>query len=515
MNKSADKFNYLILILTVSLVLSVFARFSDAVGIQSALFLTLCITLFFNINAYSVNFKLYVMPLLFFILFAVFSYYNADFQYHARNGILLLSYCAAAYLLTGFLRPYDKRSVLLIPALIGLWLMIFLFASNVTFSNYLSTEVLSKSTRATAGFLILALSLSFVFWWTDRKIYTYTSFIILAAIAMTKSFYAFALAALMFGVFLYLMREKVKIKTHLAVLPLLFVSAAAFYQAFKSGYFASKIPLWTTAAAVIKDNLLTGTGFGNYSTLSGSYATIPGLDISQPDNFFLQLLAETGITGFVLFLAVLAIFFILISKKVFGKYKVIHLPVMLGVIFFLAYNMFESTVFISTNMLVFFILLAFPIDTYETKVRAKRINTYIAIMFILPLVYILAMPLLAVESYKKGIMFFAANKYAVARDMYLDALEKDALNPQYASKLSDTYFTMSLNEEGFVNLDKAIEYKKFASSLNKHEGKYYYDLAWLYKRKGEKQLASDNIIKALEMDPFDQQFNDSYGELIY
>jgi tetratricopeptide (TPR) repeat protein len=307
-----------------------------------------------------------------------------------------------------------------------------------------------------------------------------------------------------------------KIKPLAAIVPFTAFSAAAFYQAFKTGYFASKIVSWQAAVSVIKDNLITGSGFCNYSVVSAAYAKTAEADVSQTENLFLQIIAETGIPGFVLFISVLTIFFIFIAKKLRNEQnRSTCFPVMLAVIFFIIYNMFESTVFISTNMLVFFILLSFPLDMPEIKVRTKRINTYIAILLIIPFLYILALPSLAVEDYKKGIMLFAAGKYVPARDRYIKALERDALNPAYSSKLSDTYFAMSQKEKHLINLDKAIEYKKFALSLNKNEGKYYYDLAWLYRQKGEKQLASDNIVKALEKDPFDKQFTESYGELIY
>ena len=504
------------LVFAVSIVISVFSKFTDALGIQSALFFLLGISLFFSLNTFSVKFKFHVLPVLFFILTAVFSYYASDFQYNARNGIMLLSYCGAAYFLTAFLRPYDKRSVLLIPVLIGLWFTIFLFASNIAFSGLAAPEALSKNTRATAGFMILVLNLSFVFWQAERKIYTYTSFIILTAVFLTKSYYALGLACLSFGVFLFFMKYKMKVKTPIAVFSFFIAAAASFFMAVKSGYFTNKFESWKAAFYVIKDNFFIGTGFCNYSTVSASYAKTAGFDVSQPDNLFLQLLAETGIFGFVLFLAVLAVFFIMIVKKLQNKEnKAMYLPVMLAVIFFTAYNMFESSAFISTNMLVFFIVLSFPLDIAQIKVRIKKINTYVSVLLVLPVLYALALPLLAVEDYKKGIMFFAANKYAVARDYYISAMEKDVLNPAYAGKLADTYFAMSLKENGVLNLNKAIEYKKFALSLNKYSGKCYYDLAWFYKQKGEKQLASDNILKALEMDPFDAQFRESYGELIY
>jgi len=515
-NTSADKFNYLVLIFAVSVIISVFSKFTDALGIQSALFFILGASLFFCINAFSAQFKLYVLPLLFFILIAVISYYFADFKYNARNGIMLLSYSGAAYFLTFFLKPYDKRSVLLIPVLVGLWLTIFLFAANITFSGLDAPGALSKNARVTAGFLLLALNLSFVFWWTERKIYTYTSFILLAAIVLTKSYFALALACLSFGVFLYFMKEKVKLKPAVAVLPFLLAAATSFFKAFKSGYFTPKFESWQVAFSVIKDNFIIGTGFGNYQTVSGSYAKTAGFDVSQPDNLFLQLLAETGILGFFLFSAVLAVFFIMIVKKLKNKEnKVMYLPVILAVIFFTAYNMFESSAFISTNMLVFFIILAFPLEVAGIKVRKRRIGIYAAVLLTLPVLYVLALPLLAIEDYKKGIIYFAANKQTTARDYYHSAMIKDTLNPAYASKIADTYFAMSQKEDKILNLDKAIEYKKFASSLNKYDGKYYYDLAWFYKQKGERELASENILKALKMDPFNAQFLESYGELVY
>lgn len=515
-NIPADKFNYLVLILALSLVISVFSKFSDALGIRSALFFLLGATFFFHFNACFIKFRYYVIPLLFFVLAAVLSYYGAEFRYNARSGIMLLSYCSAAYLLSGFLKPYDKRSVLIIPVFIGLWLTIFLFASNTAFSDYAANEVLSKNMRAAAGFLILALSLSFVFWQKERKIYMYTSFIILAAVLLTKVYFAAGLAFVLFGTFLFLTREKIKVKTYISVLPFTALSAAAFARAFTSGWFSHKTQIWKTALSVIKDNLVTGTGFCNYSSVSGAYAETAGIDVSGADNMILQVLAETGIAGFILFSAVLAVFFTLIAKKLKKKEnKELYLPVLLAVVFFMLYNMFESAAFIPANMLVFFILLSVPSDVSDIKSRPRKINAYAAVLVTVPLLYVLALPLMAAEDYKKGIMFFAAGKYDLSRDYYLGAMERDFLNPEYASRLSDAYFAISRKENSLVNLDKALEYKKLASSLNRFNGKYYYDLAWLYKMKNEKRLASDNITKALEMEPFNEKFLEAYGELIY
>ena len=170
-----------------------------------------------------------------------------------------------------------------------------------------------------------------------------TSFIILAAVLLTKVYFAAGLAFVLFGTFLFLTREKIKVKTYISVLPFTALSAAAFAQAFTSGWFSHKTQIWKTALSVIKDNLVTGTGFCNYSSVSGAYAETAGIDVSGADNMILQVLAETGIAGFILFSAVLAVFFTLIAKKLKKKEnKELYLPVLLAVVFFMLYNILRD-----------------------------------------------------------------------------------------------------------------------------------------------------------------------------
>jgi tetratricopeptide (TPR) repeat protein len=124
-------------------------------------------------------------------------------------------------------------------------------------------------------------------------------------------------------------------------------------------------------------------------------------------------------------------------------------------------------------------------------------------------------PLYAAQQYQKGISFFTAQKYSVSYDYYLSALNNDCLNPEYASKMSDNYFALYQTTKNDINLNNAVEYEKYALSLNRYNAKYYAQLAWLYNFSGEKELASEYISKAVEIDKFNELYLQAYGELIY
>jgi len=124
-------------------------------------------------------------------------------------------------------------------------------------------------------------------------------------------------------------------------------------------------------------------------------------------------------------------------------------------------------------------------------------------------------PVYSKHQYEKGIMFFTAQKYSAAHDYYLSALNNDCLNPEYASKISDNYFALYQTAKNDTYLNFALEFEKYALSLNRYNAKHYAQLAWLYHFKGEKELASEYISKAVELDKFNELYKQAYGELIY
>lgn len=515
MTSTTEKFNYLVLIISAALVISVFARFTNPIGIQSALFLFLGAVFCMEFNTYKADYKNFLLPALIFVMIAAVSYYFCGYPFGARNGILLVSYSLAAYMLCGFMSEYDKRSVMLIPVFISLWLTIYLFASNFAFGELLKPQALSSHILATACFLLVSLCLSFIFWWSEQKIYFYTSFILFAAIALTKSMLAVAIASLAFAVFLFMMREKIKIRSFFAVFPFCAVFVYSSYTLVKNGFFAQKARLWNTAFEVIKGEPFTGTGIGNYEAVSLKYSLAQSGAATDASNMFLQITAETGIAGLLALLGVIAVFFYFIFKKLKRKNnRVLYLPVLIAALSFMIFNFFESSAFISTNLLLFFLLLAFPLEKYKIKNRKFRINFYILVLLFLPVAIAAGKPVYSRQEYNKGIMFFSANKFSAAQEHFFNALKNDPLNPEYPGKLSDIYYALYQKTENPIDLNMSLEFALRAWELNKYGAKYYYQLAWLYHFKGETQLASDNISQAVLRDKNNELYLSSYGTLI-
>ena len=513
MNAEAPKFNYLVLIFAAALVLSVFARFANPVGIQSAVFFVLAAAFLFEFNFFSIGSAKVLIPIVLFAVAIMISYYAADFKHNARNGVLLASYSGCAYLLSGFLNEKEKRSVLIMPLIIALWLTIYLLARHAAFASVLTHSAVAI---APASFLIMALSVSFIFWWGERPLWRYMSFVIFLAVILTKSYLAIALSALIFAAFLFFMRSRIKIKTYITVIPFLIVAAAALYLLTKSSFLADRMLSWSTALSVFKAHPLFGVGFMNYENVSLCYASAlpPSMALSQ--NMFLQLLAETGIFGTLAFCSVIAAFFYRAAAGLKDSAgKDFNLPLILGVMAFMAFNLFETAAFAATNMLMFFIMLAAPAVQYKKEQRKMKISVYILIPLIIPLLVALGMPIYAKQEYKNGIMFYSSGRYPSALNSYTKAFTYDFMNPEYASKIADTYFAIYRESENRLDLGIAIEFAKRAIELNKYESRYYAQLAWLYHFSGDKLAASENITRAAELDKFDERIRQDYGELIY
>ncbi|MDR0399294.1 MAG: O-antigen ligase family protein [Endomicrobium sp.] len=216
------------------------------------------------------------------------------------------------YLLIGFLKPEERTKVLIIPVLIGLLLTIYIFASLIPFSKVFPNKDTTSYISCVTCFLLSALSLSFAFWNEKKRIYICISFIFFIAILMVRSLFAVCIASFIFSMALLILGNKRK-NIFSAVFAL--SGILSFYFLLKNSFFSEKFLIWKTALSVITDNFLLGVGFNNYKSVSLSYGTVENVDVLYCYNIFLQVLAETGIIGFVLFLALLFVFFLFCNKK--------------------------------------------------------------------------------------------------------------------------------------------------------------------------------------------------------
>lgn len=75
-----------------------------------------------------------------------------------------------------------------------------------------------------------------------------------------------------------------------------------------------RFDLWSSTWLVIKNNLLTGVGHNNWHIFIEQYVNIRTV-ITHPHNFFIELISETGLIGFSLFLFLIIKFIIRIFRK--------------------------------------------------------------------------------------------------------------------------------------------------------------------------------------------------------
>jgi len=507
MSSYLENFNFLTVLFSIIFIFSIFSRFSSSLSVNVVSFFIVSITFIFSFNSFKASLKNYLLPISLFVLFCIISYYFSDFKYNVRNEMFLLFSGSGMYLLIGFLKPEERTKVLIIPVLIGLLLTIYIFASLIPFSKVFPNKDTTGYMSCVTCFLLSALSLSFAFWNEKKRIYICISFIFFIAILMVRSLFAVCIASFIFSTALLILGNKRK-KIFSAVFAL--SGILSFYFLFKNSFFSEKFLIWKTALSVITDNFLLGVGFNNYKSVSLSYGTVENVDVLYCYNIFLQVLAETGIIGFVLFLALLFVFFFFVIKRLsFRKDKKTYLFVLLAVIVFLVYNFFNSAAFVSTNMLMFFYLLSFPLPLYVVEKRKERVNGYILAALLLLLIISLGIPLYARQEYKKGISFFANKNFVQAKICFIKAMGDDYLNPEYSGRLSDVYFAVHQVNNNKIFLKKALKWSEYASRLAKNNGKYYYQLAWLYHFVKNDEKASENIALAVEKDPFNLLYQEA------
>jgi tetratricopeptide (TPR) repeat protein len=256
--------------------------------------------------------------------------------------------------------------------------------------------------------------------------------------------------------------------------------------------------VWKTALPIIKNHFFFGVGFGNYKLVSGFYGENPSIGAN---NMFLQILSENGIFGLIFFLLMLAVFLVSINKKLkISKDKILYLAVVFAVVTVLLYNFFVFSIWTATDILLLFFLLSFSIEKYGFTNRNKKINFYILLSLLSPLTIISGMPFYAEQKYEKAMSSLAGQNRQSAELELFNALRGDGLNSKYFNALSDIYLQHYQDSKQKEYLDFAVNLSENALKLNKYNDKYYYQLAWLYYFKGDKNLALKNIEEALKIE---------------
>lgn len=137
-----------------------------------------------------------------------------------------------------------------------------------------------------------------------------------------------------------------------------------------------RIKIWQITLDVIKDNLIGGVGFGHLPYKQTFETYIRTMPIFHAHNTYLQIAAETGITG--LFIFLLMIFsaikegYVKLVKSDDKYYKYVGAGCIASIFGILTHGMFEHFLYIPRIIFTFWIVMALIITMVKLKERTRK-----------------------------------------------------------------------------------------------------------------------------------------------
>jgi O-antigen ligase len=507
--------NRLTVVLGVLVFVAAIFRFSFDQGTQTAVHIALLLVLAAFFSKYHLSFRLsYHGLFLLFFLCALISAFGAADRAAARNELLVLADCAGAAFLFAFVPYRSKRKVLLVAVLLGLWFSMTQLAASVISpllalkGKALPYEVIVNP-NIIAGYLVLCLPLSFLFWRKDARHGQWLSALIFVGIIFTRSRAAGAVGLIALLAYLWQRRHAFDRRTVIVLLAgsgLLL--CLGFIKADRMASLANRLSWYHAAFTMFLQSGANGIGWGNFGTLYLAFRPSAGLNTLYAHNIILQLLAETGAAGFLAFCLLLYAFIrnaMAIERPPYdGDFAP---PVMIAALSFLAFNLFDYSFYIPGVMLLFFLCLG-SVIFIEPHLRQKRILPSIAAtVFVAAGAYIVLMPFAATMYYRYGLALMQQDRLNEAETEMRTALHLDPVSLLPRQALACLYFTRYDRGRKPSDLVAAIdEQSKYVQGLPEN-ARAWSDLGWLYRTAGMKDRAVGSMGQAVRFD----KYNAAYG----
>lgn len=271
---------------------------------------------------------------------------------------------------------------------------------------------------------------------------------------------------------------------------------------------SERIFKWKTGWGMVREHPVFGVGadnlkvnFANYQADVKRDIRLKGTSESNLHNEFLQRFAETGIIGFLAFLAVFLYFFYYCGKLLYQKTKSeesefnLILGILAGVFSVFVYaltNFPFSVVPVASTVFVFFGYAesyGHPADPPAPELRHKHTSPTASIIllaiYILLVGYVVIPRFIADYSRKKGDIAVLADDLKTAMDEYEKAIKLDYYHSERtAYDLGEVYRKLD-------QYDKAIESYKISVALRNY-GEVYNNIGNCYFIKGELENALVN-----------------------
>lgn len=522
--------NFIITAVILSLIMilsvSIFSAVTFHSSVQILIFTIILICTVFVVNNYKFKLNgLYIFSLLFLMTVSIISCFNSDFQTNSRDNLFILLSSVLAGFNFIFINNDMKKKVLFVPVFIALFLSMILFSKFLTdpqnfFQNTKFLEVIGINKSFVSGFLILTYPLLYIFLKEKKnKLVVFMTIFVFFAVLLTKSKLEILMGSIMTFILLYEYRKQKNIKTVLFCLAVILIVYMYCLFGLKSDSYSigEKMAYWKTSFLIFKDNILFGCGFGNFAALFNAYRPENIQYSVNANSFFLQMLSELGLLGFLSFICLILSFYVkVIDAVIDNKNLYFYTVITISVTSFLIINIFDCSLASPTNMIVFFIILSSVFEPETQKLKKGRINTYLLTLLFCVLLFFLVRPVIAKTYYNKGLDLYIAKQYKMAMEEFEKSMSLDKKNPKYYEQAAKTQFALYdqyRNEIGQIYIDKAIEYNKRAIELCKYNASFRLELASYYWNNDKKEEAVDVMQEALKYDKFNQEYKEYLFEL--
>lgn len=534
MGKNKDLWKKTAFILFSIIPVIFYPKISDAFQLPKLAGIFLLTCLIFLYNLLYKRFKIYkedpfLIPIFLFLSWRIFTVKNCINKYYGIYSILILLLFITFYFnFRNFIEDYSEikkflKGIIFASIFISLYGILQVFGIDFINWDIKNTALSTLGRRNFAGeFLVMIFPyLYFLFLSGEKKekiLYFLIGILLFSHLVLTftrASYIAFFVSSIFFFT---IYRKQILIpKKVLLFLLLIFLINPSFSEIkkFEKGTIKSRIFIWKTSLKIIKENLISGTGPGNFEIVFPMY-TPKNIHteyyikdrVEDAHNDFIEITVESGIIGILLFL-----FLIFTAFKVYlkNKEKLIAL-VLLSSIVALSVNALASFPFkkIST-LFLFWSNLSFLSFIHFKGEKKTNLNKFLHSLSILYF-----------------ILFFLSGSFFITRGViasYYFKKAKGAKNVssliKYSEKLVNispfsfmfNYFTGSAEYLFKGDVNKGIYYLERAKILNPNYDRIYNNLGIIYHRNNQPEKAEENYLKAISLNPNNVETYNNLGSL--
>lgn len=136
-----------------------------------------------------------------------------------------------------------------------------------------------------------------------------------------------------------------------------------------------RLELWRISLKVIKDNFITGIGFGTFFKYTGLYSDIVKKYIEHCHNIYLQIFMETGIIGFSIFIGTLYSLVKKLLKECFkDKYNRFYIFLLLILTMTLIHGLIDSVSLTPQIMMILSLIAGLSLASYKKHEAYKTLS---------------------------------------------------------------------------------------------------------------------------------------------